>query len=136
VTLVALLLEPETQTVTVVNAGHPLPLVLRRTTGALEEAVPRKVLGPPIAVMENYPYEAYQVVLQPGDNLILYSDGVTDALDADGNAFGIAGLREVLERGSAPPRKLGERIIKAIAKHAAGCSQHDDITLVCFGRLT
>ena len=49
--------------------------------------------------------------------------------------FEIGGIHKaLLEAGPYRPRSLGERIVRAVERHAAGCNQHDDITLVCFGR--
>lgn len=135
VTLAAMLLDQQAHTVTVVSAGHPSPLLMRRATGAVEDAMPRDTVGPPIGVLEDYPYEAHRVTLDPGDNLILFSDGVTEAMDVNERQLGTQGLRAAFQSNSVAPRKLGERLLQAVKKHAAGCSQHDDITLVCMGRL-
>jgi serine phosphatase RsbU (regulator of sigma subunit)/pSer/pThr/pTyr-binding forkhead associated (FHA) protein len=136
VTLVSLLLEPATHTVTVVNAGHPSPLLLRRRNAALEEIAPRAEAGPALAVEQGCAYAKRQVTLEPGDSIVLFSDGVTDAMSAQGRQLGIKGLRAVIQRSQASPRELGQRILLAVEEHAAGCSQYDDITLVCFGRTT
>jgi serine phosphatase RsbU (regulator of sigma subunit) len=135
VTLVALLLDPQTHTLTLVNAGHPSPLLRRRATGALEEAIPGDVIGPPIGVLDDFPYEAHQVALEPGDDLILFSDGVTDAMDMHEDPLGTDRLRVAFQAGGCSPDKMGEGVLQAVKKHAAGQSQHDDITLVCLGRL-
>lgn len=134
VTLAALLLDPARHTVHLVSAGHPPPLLLRRATGALEEAGSRAARGPLLAVFDDYEYEAHQVTLAPGDSLIVFSDGVTEAMDAQGEQFGSKRIHVVAQRAGGGPRGLGERIVQAVKDHAAGCSQHDDITLVCFGR--
>jgi sigma-B regulation protein RsbU (phosphoserine phosphatase) len=80
-------------------------------------------------------YQAHQVKLQPGDRVILFSDGVTEALDIHDRLFGPDGVRAAIEQAEGSPRELGERIVEAIKKHAAGRNQGDDITLVCFGRM-
>jgi serine phosphatase RsbU (regulator of sigma subunit)/pSer/pThr/pTyr-binding forkhead associated (FHA) protein len=130
VTLAALMLDLTTHTVTVVNAGHPSPL-LRRANGATEEIVSKADSGPPIGVLDGYPYVARQVVLQPGDTMVLFSDGVTDSLDVQRQFLGAKGLLALL--ANVPPRAQGTRILQAVKTHAAGCDQYDDITLVCFG---
>jgi serine phosphatase RsbU (regulator of sigma subunit) len=133
VTLAALVLDPVTHTITAVNAAHPSPL-LRRAAGQLEEVAPRAHSGPPLAVEAGYAYTALRVELQPGDSLVLFSDGVTDALNVHGRQLGISGVRAAVAGNAAPPRMLGERILQAVKDHATGCSQYDDITLVCVGR--
>jgi serine phosphatase RsbU (regulator of sigma subunit) len=134
VTLVTVVLDPAGHTATLVNAGHPSPLISRRATGTLEEAAPKDTSGPPIGIIDGIDYECRQVRLEPGDSLVLFSDGVTEAEDADGQPFGRKGVRAVLEAGNGSPRELGERLLAAVKRHSRGCTQNDDITLVCFGR--
>lgn len=134
-TLVAVLLDPQAHTAAVVNAGHPSPLLLRRADGALEEVPSPGVGGLPLGLVDGCAYESCQVRLEPGDSLVLYSDGVTEAMDVADRPFGIDGLRAVLQPATASPRELGERILQAVSRHAAGRDQHDDITLVCLGRM-
>jgi serine phosphatase RsbU (regulator of sigma subunit) len=97
--------------------------------------MPKEASGVPLGVMEGFGFDTCQVTLEPGDSLLMLSDGVPDALDKRENQFTMKGvLRAVQEAGTAGPRQLGERIIKAVQSHAAGRSPHDDITLVCLGR--
>jgi serine phosphatase RsbU (regulator of sigma subunit)/pSer/pThr/pTyr-binding forkhead associated (FHA) protein len=134
VTLVAAVLDPRTHTVTLVNAGHPLPLLLHQTTGTWAPATPLEMSGTPIGILEGCDYSACQVALQPGDTLVFFSDGVTDAVDVHGRRFGNPGLAAVLGQGIAGPRSMGERIVAAVRQHAALCQQQDDITILCCGR--
>jgi serine phosphatase RsbU (regulator of sigma subunit) len=135
VTLVAVILDPATHSVTLVNAGHPSPLLIRRASGAVEEAAPPALAGPPITVVGDYAYTSCEIRLQPGDNLLLFSDGVTDAMDTEGRQFRPRGIRAVLKSRTMTPRETGERLFQAVKQHAVGSSQIDDITLVCFGRM-
>ncbi len=134
VTLVALVLDPVRHTLQLVNAGHPLPLLYRRATGVVEEAGRRADQGLPLGVLDDYAYESRPIALAPGDGLVVFSDGVTDAMNVQGQSFGSRNLRGVTQGGGTGPAALGERIVQAVKDHAAGCSQYDDITLVCFGR--
>jgi serine phosphatase RsbU (regulator of sigma subunit) len=134
VTLVAAVLDPAAHTATLVNAGHPSPLLARRATRAVEPAIPTEVAGPPLGVLDGHDYASRQVRLEEGDGLVLFSDGVTEALDAAGHSFGAAGMRAVLAERAFSAVETGERLIGAVRRHAAGCGQHDDIALVCFGR--
>jgi serine phosphatase RsbU (regulator of sigma subunit) len=134
VTLAALVLDPVRHTVQLVNAGHPLPLLYRPAAGVVEEAGRRADQGLPLGVLDDYAYEAHPMALAPGDRLIVFSDGVTDALNAQGQWFGAPNLRAAVQRADVGPAALGERIVQAVKEHTAGCSQYDDITLVCFGR--
>ena len=135
VTLAAALLETETGVVTLVSAGHPSPFRHSRATGMLEEVVPRDVAGVPLGMLEDQVYDSCQVTLQPGDSLFLFSDGVPDSYNVRNEAFQIKGIHAALKDGGPfTPKTLGERLVRAVKQHAAGRPQHDDITLVCFGR--
>jgi sigma-B regulation protein RsbU (phosphoserine phosphatase) len=135
ITLLAAVLEPSRHTVTLVNAGHLSPLLFRRAGRTFKEAMPKDVAGVPLGIMEGHDYESYTVPLEPGDCLLLYTDGVTDALDVRNRSFSPEGLHTALAGVEEPtPRNLVERVVKAVQQHAAGRDPHDDITLVCFGR--
>jgi serine phosphatase RsbU (regulator of sigma subunit)/pSer/pThr/pTyr-binding forkhead associated (FHA) protein len=135
VTMAAAVLDQASHTLTVVNAGHPTPLWYRRQTGALEDATTSDSAGMPLGILEGQEYARPQLALEPGDCLLLFSDGVTDAVNVRKEAFGVSGIHAALrEGGPFTPRSLVERLVKAVKQHAAGCPQHDDITLVCIGR--
>jgi serine phosphatase RsbU (regulator of sigma subunit)/pSer/pThr/pTyr-binding forkhead associated (FHA) protein len=135
VTLLAAVLDPSRHTVTLVNAGHLSPLLFRRASRTFEEAMPKNVAGVPLGIMEGYAYESFAATLGPGDSLLLFTDGVTDAMDVRNSAFSFQGIQSALEGLAEPtPRNLVERVAKSVQQHAAGRDPHDDITLVCFGR--
>jgi len=134
VTLGAAVLDPDTETVTLVSAGHPSPLLYSRSTSKITEVVPRDVAGVPLGMLPEQEYASCQVRLQPGDYLLQFSDGVPDAYNVRNEAFHTDGIYAALEGGPYSPKAAGERVVKAVKQHAAGRSQHDDITLVCFGR--
>ncbi len=136
VTMAMLVLDPSRHTVTMVSAGHQSPMLYRAGASGLEEVISHAVSGPPLGIMEGYPYEACQRVLQPGDNLLIFTDGVTDATDPHGTSFQKAGGIERTIQGAGPlaPQALVERFARAIQTHAAGTDPFDDITLVCVGR--
>jgi serine phosphatase RsbU (regulator of sigma subunit)/pSer/pThr/pTyr-binding forkhead associated (FHA) protein len=141
VTLAAVVLDPAKHTVTIVNAGHQTPLLYRPAAGTLQDAVDGELSGLPLGVMEGYQYQAAQAPLRPGDCILAFTDGITDAQNAQGERFEMKGVREALAAGKphtgAPltPAVVGERLVKAVKQHAAGRSQYDDIALVCFGRM-
>jgi phosphoserine phosphatase RsbU/P len=135
VTLVVIVLDPVRHLLTVVNAGHPSPLLYRPGSSALTEVVPREAAGVPLGIMEDVAFEGLQVTMQPGESLLLFSDGVLDPTNADNVPFGQQGIRAaLLGAGAAPPRVLVERVFNAVQRHAAGKPPFDDITLVGIGR--
>jgi serine phosphatase RsbU (regulator of sigma subunit) len=134
VTLAAVVLDPAAHAATLVNAGHPSPLLIRHATGELEEAAPAEVAGPPLGVHANHVYEGREVRMLPGDSLVLFSDGVTDAQDGQGRAFRMRGIRAVLTSGRLAAGEAAEQLFQAVKRHARGCAPHDDVTVVCLGR--
>ncbi|HMO34765.1 MAG TPA: SpoIIE family protein phosphatase, partial [Gemmatales bacterium] len=81
------LLEPETGKITLVNAGQVPPLV-RRADGTVEEFAANDKNGLPLGIIEDYIYEHVETVLQPGDCLVMCTDGITDANNLEKESFG------------------------------------------------
>jgi serine phosphatase RsbU (regulator of sigma subunit) len=106
------------------NAGHNPPLIfgtdgMRRIESG----------GMPVGLFEMAPYSCDQVSLKPGDSMVIYSDGVTEAKNVSGEEFGEARLVQIMERysrGSAAI--LLEQIINAVKEFALGAEQYDDVT--------
>lgn len=110
-----------------INAGHPSPLLLR--AGGVEE--PFTEGGFPVGLLPEADYAPARVKLQPGDTLVLYSDGVTEATDPDEQMFGISRLREILiGQHEAPLDVLQKTILESISTFARGARQADDVTLL------
>jgi sigma-B regulation protein RsbU (phosphoserine phosphatase) len=140
VTLVLAILDPHEHTVSLINAGHVNPLLYRTHDGTVIEAVTNADSGLPLGIMSGFEYTAVRLALEVGDNLIMCTDGVTEAMSRDGELFRIEGVYKALVSEStigAPsrPKQIGEKILHSVRKHATGRSQNDDIALLCFGRL-
>lgn len=136
VTLILAVLDPATHTVTMVSAGHQSPLLVRRGKAGYEDAMPADTAGLPLGIAEGFPYQSCQVTLQPGDSLLLFTDGVPEAHDRANNQFGNKGIAAALAGVSGSgPRVLVDSLVRAVQAHASGRNPHDDVTLVGFGRL-
>jgi len=110
-----------------VNAGHLPPLLLR--AGEVDE--PFTEGGFPVGLIPDATYVAACVALRPGDTLVLYSDGVTEAMDPDHEMFGVSRLRELLVgKHEAPLETLKNNILESVQAFSRGASQADDITLL------
>jgi phosphoserine phosphatase RsbU/P len=110
-----------------INAGHPSPLLLRRN----EVAEPFSEGSFPVGLMPEADYVAAYVQLQPNDTLILFSDGVTEAMDPDEQMFGISRLREVLAgQHDALLDHLQKAVFDSVETFTRGAKQADDITLL------
>ena len=121
-------LDVETGRLRYINAGHPPPLLLRagRIVGELDRGR-RMPLG-----VDDASAEVAEEVLEPGDRLLLYTDGVTEARTADGDRFGRGRLVDLVERhetaGLPAPETL-RRLAHAVIRHQPG-TPADDATLM------
>jgi serine phosphatase RsbU (regulator of sigma subunit) len=134
VTLAAIVLDHERHTVTLVNAGHPSPLIYRRATRTVSEATSLDMTGWPLGVQDGFGYASCQVELAPGDSILAFTDGVTEAMDVNNVQLQRRGVYAAVQGETCSPRALGERVVQAAKQFAAGRSQHDDIALVGIGR--
>jgi serine phosphatase RsbU (regulator of sigma subunit) len=140
VTVVVMVLDPAAHVVTVVNAGHTIPKLYSAAKKTLSDLVSVDIGGVPLGVEEKYDYLAVAVPLEAGDTVTVYTDGVTDAMNAAGITFGSRALEKCLTpletNGSdaGRPKRVGEVLRTAVTTHANGRSQSDDIAVLCFGR--
>jgi serine phosphatase RsbU (regulator of sigma subunit) len=112
-----------------VNAGHPPPLVLRQGRVVRELDGGRRV---PFGI-ESTGLTVAEEVLEPGDWLALYTDGITEARNASGSWFGEARLMEFLTRAIAagqPPPETVRRLTEAVLRHQGGLLQDDATVLL------
>jgi sigma-B regulation protein RsbU (phosphoserine phosphatase) len=110
-----------------INAGHPSPLLLRR--GDLAEPFTEGTY--PVGLVPGTEYKAACLKLEPGDTLVLFSDGVTEAADPDEQLFGVSRLREAIAgRLDAPLDQLQKAVFDSVENFTRGASQADDITLL------
>ncbi len=109
------------------NAGHNLPYVL---SNGVVTALP-KIGGMALGVTDSVDYPAGRVVLKPGDHLILYTDGVTEAMDKDDQLFSESRLETTLQgmNGQSSDEVI-ERVVNEVQRFATGAPQSDDITLL------
>ena len=94
VTFVVMILDPETGDIVVVNAGH-IPPQLRRSNGTIEP-VAKEESGLPLGIMPDHEYNAVTVHLEPGDTLLAFTDGVTEAMSGDRAIYGRERLKQCL----------------------------------------
>jgi serine phosphatase RsbU (regulator of sigma subunit) len=134
VTLVAAVLDPATHAVTLVNAGHPPPLFYRGATCSASDAIGNDCAGVPLGVVEGFTYSSCVITLDPGDMILAFTDGVTEAMDVQDLQLQAKGVYAAVEGKSYAPRALGDQVVKVVKQFSTGRSQSDDIALVGFGR--
>ncbi len=127
-TLFCGLLDVTSGTMTYCNCGHNAPLVLRKDASTFETL---RTCGPPLGILDDTNYKPRSIALAPGDVLVLYTDGVTEAEDTQKALFGSKRLEDaVLEKRGAPARDVVEHVIARVTAFANGAVQSDDITCV------
>jgi len=125
VTLLFGILTPKGE-LTYCNAGHNPPIVLGKSGVRHLEAG-----GPVVGLLELAPYAQAVEQLDPGDIVVLFSDGVSEAFNVAGEDFGEARLQEVTKRAAeSSAQAIVEQIIAAVRTFAKGAAQSDDITVM------
>ncbi len=110
-----------------VNAGHPSPILIRR--GEISEPFTEGSF--PVGMMPDAAYCAARLQLQPGDTLVLYSDGVTEAANSELQLFGVPRLRSVLVgKNDTSIEQIQNLVLRSVDEFARGAGQADDITLM------
>ncbi len=121
------ILDTRTGQLVYVNAGHNPPCILRRDGS-------REYLdcgGLVVGVMPNSEYEEGHATLLAGDDLVLYTDGITEAANTEDEMFGEERLEQLLiEHRHASAREIEERVYTSVKDFTAGASQMDDLTMV------
>ena len=110
-----------------INAGHPSPFLIRR--GVAQEAFTEGCY--PVGLVPEAEYTSFCVKLDPGDTLVLFSDGITEAMDPEEELYGVARLREVLSgHMDTPLDQLQQCVLESVENFARGAHQADDVTLL------
>ncbi|MDD5198505.1 MAG: SpoIIE family protein phosphatase [Terrimicrobiaceae bacterium] len=128
VTLFLGILDLATGRVVYCNAGHNPPL-LRRFDGRVEALALTE--GAALGALDDVSFEDASFIMIPGDALLLYTDGVTEAMNAADQAYHARRLAELVEaKGSLPVDKLAKTVFDTVRTHAAGAPQSDDIAIL------
>ncbi len=107
------------------NAGHPKPVLVREDS----ELVSLESTGLPLGMLELAAYEMKSMQLRPGDKIVLYSDGLSEAESADGEFFDRKGFRETLRANAALScAEFHAKLVEAVEDFSEGAELGDDIT--------
>ncbi len=125
------LLDPRTGEMQWANAGHE-PAIVLRSSGKIERC---RAGGPPLGVFDDARHRTDSVVLEPGDRLLLISDGVTEAVNSAGRDFGSQQLEDLLvEHRDRLLEELVEAVNAAVETWTGDAAPHDDVTVVALRR--
>jgi serine phosphatase RsbU (regulator of sigma subunit) len=132
VTMVLAVLDPLRHEVTLVDAGHP-PAYLQHA-GKVIEAVDQASARLPLGVLDDAQYEQVSHPLAPGDQLVLYTDGISEAMNEKNELYGFKRLFEQVAAPCADVAAHGRSILGDVKAFVGKRSQSDDMCLVCLGR--
>ena len=125
-------LDPATGNIKYVNAGHNVP-ILRRSSGVIDRP---DAGGLPIGVMANATYEVGSTRFDSGDWLVIFTDGMIEALNANGDEYGEPELIRLIDRGSGlTPADLLQNLLAALDWFVGSTPQHDDMTCLLLRRM-
>jgi serine phosphatase RsbU (regulator of sigma subunit)/putative methionine-R-sulfoxide reductase with GAF domain len=125
-------LDPQTHQFTYVNAGHNPPLFYR---AAQKELTTLKEHGIALGVMPNITLQEYCITFEPGDLLLMYTDGVTDAINTSEEEFGAERLADLVAcNAHLAPDALIDEIARAVTDFAGEGAHFDDLTMIALKR--
>jgi len=113
------------------NAGHNYPFLISQK-GEIQRL---KSIGIPLGFLERFEFSEHSISLQPGDLLVVFSDGISEAMNSFSEEFGEGHIQEIImtERNKSA-RTIVQSIVNSVNEYVAGCEQSDDITLICIKR--
>ncbi len=121
-------LQPYQQRLTFASAGHTASFFWRAALQSAEELLSTTL---PLGIFQESLQAEQTLIMRPGDLLVFYSDGVTEALSPDGSIFGWSGLKEVLQAvHTASAEVMVQAVLQAIDLHRRGRPLSDDLTLL------
>jgi sigma-B regulation protein RsbU (phosphoserine phosphatase) len=127
VTVGCALLDADTGRIRYASAGHDPPL-LRDAQGTVRPLAVEN--GPAIGIEATADYLLWQGSIAPGDTLVLFTDGITEAEAQDGSLFGVDRLSELLRAAPGDPAALVKRVVDTVAAHASGFHVTDDLAVL------
>ena len=127
ITFCMLVFHPDTSKMTIVNAGHMPPILIRAQEEPVELGA--DVRAVPLLIMDDFEYQAVDVDLQKGDRVVMYTDGINESINVNDEEYGFDRLVAQV-RGEQSGSELTERLLADVRDFAGGVPQKDDICLV------
>jgi len=133
VTAVFVILDPAARRLTFANAAHCPPILRESRTARLIEI--QDAIGFPIGAVPDTEYDEQTISLNPGDTVTIFTDGVTEAMNAEKALFGIQRVFQAMSGPQQGARAVVDKLLDDIQKWAGDTPQSDDLTVVSFGAL-
>jgi phosphoserine phosphatase RsbU/P len=133
VTFVLCTLDNQSHLLSLYNAGHMAPICRRAADGQIEE-LGEENIGPPLGCSQGIDYDPCTVDLQPGDLVLIYTDGISEAMNADHELYGRSRLLEAVRRAPERLEDLCVWILEDVKRFTQQQPQNDDICLIGFQR--
>ncbi|TWU20289.1 Phosphoserine phosphatase RsbU [Novipirellula galeiformis] len=133
VTFLLIVINPNSETVTIVNAGHMAPVVRLASDGSIVEPG-QEESGLPIAIDDGMTYEAVEFPMAVGDVAVMYTDGINEAMDIDDHEFGIDRVRQLTAAGG-NAEEIKDSLVDAVLEHVGDAPPFDDMCLVVIERI-
>jgi len=115
---------------TISNAGH-LPPIIKKASGSVIKL--STLGGSPLGILADMKFGQEHATLDPGDTVILYPDGIIEAMNARDELYGYERFETLIRKSPADPEAIRSAIIDDVNRFTGLSPQHDDMTLVCFG---
>ncbi len=126
------IIDPEKDCIVYCNAGHEPPVLIKSSGETVEVRESGLLLG----AFPDYPYKQDEFRMETGDSLIIYSDGITEAMNSAEEEFSISNLIPLLvENNKLSPDYLSEKIIDAVRTHSGPTEQSDDMTVLIIKKI-
>jgi sigma-B regulation protein RsbU (phosphoserine phosphatase) len=133
VTFVLLILDPVRHEITIANAGH-LPPIVRKADGTAA-STGRQESGMPLGINPEYTYGELKLPFEAGTSLVVYTDGITEAMNAANELFGRVRLEQFVSSVAGTAEELTKAIVTEVDHFCGTRPQRDDMCLVCLRRL-
>ncbi|MHC4399486.1 MAG: SpoIIE family protein phosphatase [Planctomycetota bacterium] len=134
VSLALCMIDPQTHVVTIGNAGNHAP-VFCRTDGTVDEDIGKRVRGFMLGVDRGAGYTTDSTPLDVGESVVLFSDGITDAINPEGEWYTAERVRSRLTRVKKETAEdIGQGLLKDVHAHMDSATQFDDMSMVVFRR--
>jgi serine phosphatase RsbU (regulator of sigma subunit) len=132
ITFLVFVIDPRSDHVTIVNAGHMAPVVRSASGGGISEPSEEES-GLPIAIDDGIEYESVEFEMAAGDLAVLYTDGINEAMNDTDEEFGMENVRKLTAEGGEAD-DVKDRIVESVLNHVGDAPPFDDMCLVVIER--